>query len=43
MIYRLQITVKTGEITEDGVTEDIYETEFFDVTGINWVALNRDT
>ena len=28
--------MKTGEITEDGVTEDIYETEFFDA---NWNKL----
>ena len=28
--------MKTGEITEGGVTEDIYETEFFDA---NWNKL----
>ena len=35
-ILGYKLSVKTGEITEDGVTEDIYETEFFDA---NWNKL----
>ena len=35
-ILGYKLSAKTGEITEDGVTEDIYETEFFDA---NWNKL----
>ena len=35
-ILGYKLSVKTGEITEDGVTEEIYETEFFDA---NWNKL----